>query len=361
MKFSAMDIDVELAEVQAELYCAEKELRRLEAELNEKVGKVASLQKKELTLLQRRSQKAVPVPGSGGGLLVTAVWDNESTSSVGEADLASDVVEECLNADVQSSTQEVGSEAPVQFSQPISDISISEKRVKVTRSEAFAMGKDKTVTNKEAAEAMLCQVLNLDQVDLTSEDLEEFENCIAKVAKRIGHLQTNTKKGKKGIQRPDDTFLSTSMFEDLQQKVKAKKTTSEQENEDLSGDVDCEDEGKGKDTDGGGDEQIVYRKNFTDLVPHSKDQKKRAAPLLLSLSEWCRLNGCDRLVALGFMLHSYFPNKSTPLARFGWQLFTQGQEALIVEDVPHTVALWVVERLNLGRGRYTDMRLCLLK
>ncbi len=77
--------------------------------------------------------------------------------------------------------------------------------------------------------------------------------------------------------------------------MKAKKTTSEQENEDLSGDVDCEDEGKGKDTDGGGDEQVVCRKNFTDLVPHSKDQKKRAAPLLLSLSEWCRLNGIGLL------------------------------------------------------------------
>ena len=134
---------------------------------------------------------------------MTAVWDNESSSSGADAevDVTSDVVEEGLNA-VQSSTQDLGLEAEVQFSQPISDISIPEKRVKVSRAEAVVIGRDKTVTRKKAAEAMLCQVLNIDQIDLTSEDLQEFDDCIAKVEKRIGNLQTAAKKGRKGIERP---------------------------------------------------------------------------------------------------------------------------------------------------------------
>ena len=231
-----MDVDVELEQVQAELYSAEKEVETLEAELCRKVEKVAFLQRRELTLMQQRQRNAVPAAGSGGGLLVTAVWDNESNSSVGEVDVASDIGEEVQDA-VQSSTQELGHEAHVQFSQPLSDI--SEKRVKVSRGEAIAIERERVVTRKEAAEAMLCRVLNIAQVDLTSEDLQEFENCIANLGKKMGHLQQSVKKAKQ-VLRPDDTFLSSSMVEDLQQKVKAKKTAAEEDLEDqsdLSGDV----------------------------------------------------------------------------------------------------------------------------
>ena len=73
-----MDVDVELEQVQAELYSAEKEVETLEAELCRKVEKVAFLQRRELTLMQQRQRNAVPAAGRGGGLLVTAVWDNES-------------------------------------------------------------------------------------------------------------------------------------------------------------------------------------------------------------------------------------------------------------------------------------------
>ena len=151
-------------------------------------------------------------------------------------------------------------------------------------------------------------------------------------------------------------------------RIKAKQSASDEEIDDegdpVGDDVLVEEGGRDEAGEEGGEQGeagVVYRKNFTDLVPHSKDQKKRAAPLLKSLSDWCNMNGCSRLAVLGFMLHSCFPNKSTSLARFGWQLFTQGEEALLVEEVPFTVALWMVERLNLGRGRYTDMRLCLLR
>ena len=90
----AMDIDVELEEVQRELYRAEKEKETLEAVLSRKVDEVATLQQRELTLLQQRSQQQQPAAGSGGGLLVTAVWDNESSSSGADAevDVTSDVV-----------------------------------------------------------------------------------------------------------------------------------------------------------------------------------------------------------------------------------------------------------------------------
>ena len=358
-----MDVDVELEQVQAELYSAEKEVETLEAELCRKVEKVAFLQRRELTLMQQRQRNAVPAAGSGGGLLVTAVWDNESNSSVGEVDVASDIGEEVQDA-VQSSTQELGHEAHVQFSQPLSDI--SEKRVKVSRGEAIAIERERVVTRKEAAEAMLCRVLNIAQVDLTSEDLQEFENCIANLGKKMGHLQQSVKKAKQ-VLRPDDTFLSSSMVEDLQQKVKAKKTAAEEDLEDqsdLSGGVVGEVLGEQGGRDGEDEEgrrSRGYYKAFTDLVPLSKDMKTRAAPLHSRLSEWCELNRCSKLAALGYLLHSLFYNEDKALARLGVQLFTQGREAILMAEVPHLVALWLVERLRLGRGRYTDCRLLLLR
>ena len=354
-----MDVDVELEQVQADLYRAEKEVAALEAEMSRKVDEVAGLKKRELTLIQQRSQRARPTAGSGGGLLVTAVWETESD---GGGEFESDVVEE--RGDVQSSTQELGNEAQIQFSQPISDISSSEKRVKVSKAEAVEIQREKAGTKREMAEALLCKVLNIEPMDLTSEDLEEFENCVVKVRKRMDNLARAVKKVKKGAS--DDTFLSTSMFEDLRGRIKARQSASDEETDHDQREVcvlveEGERDGTGEVEEEQGEVGVVYRKNFPDLVPHSKDQKKRAAPLLKSLSEWCDMNGCSRLAALGFMLHSCFPNKSTSLARFGWQLFTQGEGALLVEEVPYTVALWVVERLNLGRGRYTDLRLCMLK
>ena len=59
----AMDIDVELEEVQRELYRAEKEKETLEAVLSRKVDEVATLQQRELTLLQQRSQQQQGVVG----------------------------------------------------------------------------------------------------------------------------------------------------------------------------------------------------------------------------------------------------------------------------------------------------------
>ena len=58
-----MDIDVELEEVQRELYRAEKEKETLEAVLSRKVDEVATLQQRELTLLQQRSQQQQGVVG----------------------------------------------------------------------------------------------------------------------------------------------------------------------------------------------------------------------------------------------------------------------------------------------------------
>ena len=366
-----MDVDVELEHVQAELYSAQKEVETLEAELRRKVDTVALLQRRELTLLQQRQQNAVPLPGWGGGLLVTAVWENEGSSG-GEFDIAGDVgeggevCEDGLDG-VQSSTQEYGHEAQVQFSQPLSDI--SEKRVKVSRGEANAIERDRVVSRKEAAEAMLCRVLNVGQVDLSSDDLQEFENCIANLGKRMGHLRQLVKKSKQ-VANPDDTFLSSSMVEDLQQKVRAKKAAAEEDLDsqgDLSGDVVGKvlmeqgqrgDEGENEEE---GSKSKGYYKAFTDLVHLSKDMKTRAAPLHARLSEWCELNRCSKVAALGYLLHSLFYNEDKTLASVGLKLFTQGREAILVAEVPYLVALWLVERLRLGRGRYTDCRLLLLR
>ncbi len=358
-----MDVDLELEQVQVALCQAEKEVEVLGAELRRKVSEVDFLQKRELSLLQQQRQKLLPVPGGGGGLLVAAVWENSSSGDVESVD------GEEGQYGVQCSTQEMGCDTQIQFSQPISDISVSEERVKVSRGEALK--RDRAVTRKEAAESNLCQFLNIDQVDLTSEDLEEFENSIAMIGNKLGYLQKTAKKKKK-VERPDDTFLSSSMFEALKQKVNAKKAATEEEvddRENLSGDLvsageDLEEQ-EGGEVNGesatGGRMNRGYYKAFTDLVPLSKDMKTRAAPLHARLSEWCNLNRCSKVAALGYLLHSLFYNEDKTLAGLGLKLFTQGKEAILVNDVPYLVALWLVERLRLGRGRYTECRLLLLR
>ena len=49
------------------------------------------------------------------------------------------------------------------------------------------------------------------------------------------------------------------------------------------------------------------------------------------------------------------------MAALGWNLFKKGRTALALPEVPPDVALWLLERLPVGRGRYTDMRLLLLR
>ena len=363
-----MDLDVEIMQVQEKIYCAEKEVTLLELELQRKVQCLVDLQRRELSLLERK-QRPTPATEGLGGLLVTAVWAGDDLVDCAKSDVGEDG-----EVTVQTSTQDLGHETEVKFSQPLSDI--SDPRVKVSRVEAVELLRDKTMSTREAAEMLMRKVLKVGFVDLSSDDLQEVEDSVAKIGKRMLNLNRSVKKSH-NVARPDDTFLSSSMYDDLRLKVQAKMTVAEEEDsgKDRTGEVLV---GEGVREDKVGDEVEEagldggllssgkqggrgYYKAFTDLAHLSKDMKRRAVPLHACLSEWCELNRCSKLAALGYLLHSLFYNEDKALARLGVQLLTQGREAILVGEVPHLVALWLVERLRLGRGRYTDCRLLLLR
>lgn len=88
---------------------------------------------------------------------------------------------------------------------------------------------------------------------------------------------------------------------------------------------------------------------------------KRSNPLIKLIEEWCYNNNCSFLEALGYCIHRklYMTNKR--IADVGWQLFKEGENALVVSKVPVKVALWMAEQMALGRGRYTDIRLQMLR
>ena len=84
------------------------------------------------------------------------------------------------------------------------------------------------------------------------------------------------------------------------------------------------------------------------------------------MRRWCELNRVEVVHAVGYLLHRQYycgqeVESGRELAALGWALFRGGRAVNLVAEVPHHSALWMVERLRLGRGSYTDLRLLLLR
>ena len=72
-------------------------------------------------------------------------------------------------------------------------------------------------------------------------------------------------------------------------------------------------------------------------------------------------NGITLAQAVGYMLHrQYWSQGNRGLARLGAVLFSENNPSL-VSEVPSLTCLWLASRNNLSRGRYTGLRLQLLK
>ena len=84
-----MDLDVEIMQVQEKIYCAEKEVTLLELELQRKVQCLVDLQRRELSLLERK-QRPTPATEGLGGLLVTAVWAGDDLVDCAKSDVGDD-------------------------------------------------------------------------------------------------------------------------------------------------------------------------------------------------------------------------------------------------------------------------------
>jgi hypothetical protein len=345
---------MELAGLHEELYTAEVGLRealgRRDA-AHEAVqaleSQVAALQKEERLLVARLQ------PQPAGGLLLAAVW----------ADQESEDGEEL----VRSSTVATGhqSEAGPRFSQTLSDIAEEPepKRMKLTRGDAFDEMKDKKeMEDREVAEILLQRMLKIEDIgDMTQETLEKFEMAVEVTRRELNRLKREfEKKKKKDIAKRDETFLSASRFEDLKEKLDNRKFDTSNDTEEFE---EIETEGKTEEEPA---KRRTYYKAFTELAPRSNELRARSDPLLAEVRRWCVLNRAELVHVVGYLLHRQYylgqeVESDRKLAALGWALFRGGRAVNLVAEVPHHSALWMVERLRLGRGRYTDLRLLLLR
>ena len=380
---SSRDTGWELARVQQELYQAEKrlsiamasldtEVARKKAEIKILEAKVSEILRRELSILRNRR----PLKS---GILLNAVWEDGSDEALRNSKQVHE--EEVLEKEVQEkevqeeeevvrqSTLEVGGEmveAAPAFSQALSDVvenidvldaapDVLERK-KVTRFAAWALRKE---NEKVAAEDMLKDVLEVDVCDLTTEDVEEFKRAVEIVRKKLNRLKAEVARRKLKVDRPDETFLSSSFFQDLQDK--AKEIKAEQVDQETTKNTDemKDIEAVMKDTFEEGERGFF--KAFTDLKPHSNAMKTRSDQILTSLRQWCEENKCELLRGVGYMLHRHYYVTDKRIASMGWDLYTMGKGVVRVREVPTSTALWLMERLYLGRGRYTEVRHLLLR
>jgi hypothetical protein len=357
---------MELAGLHEKLYKAEVGLRealgRRDA-AHEAVqaleGQVAALQEEERLVVARLQPARRPQPAGGdGGLLLTAVWADQESED-----------DEKL---VRNSTVATGhqSEAGPRFSQTLSDIAEEPevKRQKMTRGDAFdELKAKKGYQVKEVAENILQRMMNIEDIgDMTQETLNLFEVAVEKTRMKLNKLKKDfEKKKKKDVDRRDETFLSTSVFEDLQEKLNKTEDLEDvaMENERRM-DQSEEEEREGREEKVG--RTRTFYKAFTELAPRSNELRARSDPLLAEVRKWCELNRVELVHAVGYLLHRQYylgqeVESDRQLAALGWALFRGGRAVNLVAEVPHHSGLWMVERLRLGRGRYTDVRLLLLQ
>ena len=238
------------------------------------------------------------------------------------------------------------------FSQALSDI-VDDPRIKVTRREACTLKRE---TVKDVAEEILKKVLEVDICDLTQEEVTNCQRSVEIVRMRLANLKQKVKKKKTPIERPDNTFLSSSMFKELKDKI-MDRMTNESDQQHLEDTEDIETEEVAKDDEFEvEDETGGFYKAFTNLKHHSDAMKVRSADILASCRQWCEKNRCELVRGLGYLLHRHYYLEDKRMASFGWDLFTKDKETVRVGEVPANTALWLMERLFLGKARHTEVR-----
>lgn len=139
-------------------------------------------------------------------------------------------------------------EPPLQSSEPLSQITEPcEERVKVSRKEAFDLLKTASSLT-EAAQKALEKVTGDEFLDASADELSTRDNFIENLRKKLGHLQSETRKRKWKVKNPDQTFLSSSACEDI---FELKKCKGDAEGADVSEKV-TQTTSQGVQTDGGG-------------------------------------------------------------------------------------------------------------
>ena len=251
---------------------------------------------------------------------------------------------------INSGTSQV---AGLEFSQPLSDILLpGPERVKVSRAEALELLNDAD-TATEAAGIALKKVLE----HSSSEELEEIDGVVNKIRLKMIKLQQKTRKSRKKVTDPDGTFLSLSTFEELNE-WKLEKDKDDMKDMEKGTQTEVAMKSRVVQTDGGFNGP--FRKPFDQLVD-VETQKKRSTFIMEEVRRFAEGNQISVAQAAGYILHRQYWTVNRALAELGGELFRGEGNITTVSEVPTLTCLWVQARNNIGRAKFTNIRLQLLR
>jgi hypothetical protein len=302
----------------------------------------------EAPLLTRAPSERGDCPEAGQFLF--GVWEEDDVREQEEQEEEQKEPEVPRFSSVNSGISQA---AGLVFSQPLSDISVpGPERVKVSRAEALELLRDAN-TAAEAAEKALSKVLK----NSSWEELEEIDNVLAKLRRKMSRLQEDTKKSRKKLTDPDGTFLSLSTYEEMNE-LKSVKDKDDFEDVEKGTQTEVAVKSKGVQTDSSFNGP--FRKPFDQLADVAT-QKKRSKFILEELRMFAEGNVISMAQAVGYLLHRHYWSVNRALAKLGGELFRGDGDIETVSNVPTLTCLWMQARNNIGRVRFTNIRLLLLR
>ena len=297
--------------------------------------------------------------------LLLAKWaTNDDQSDCEKSCEWSEVEEESSFRRASSVKSSLSQEPELQCSQSLSQIlgPSEEKRERLSRAEALNMLRVASSAT-EAAQKALEKVSGEDFRDASQEELSVRDNLINKIKRKLNRLQQEAKKRNWNLRNLDDTFLSTSTYEEIGHLKKGKdEEVSDNANQKSTQTEEIHVQSRGVQTEAGKSlpPRRPYRKSF-DQLKDVDTQKTRSNQVIGQVREFAETNGITLAQTVGYLLYRhYWSQGSKGLAKFGAQLFL-GENPSLMSEVPPLTCLWLASRNNLSRVRYTHLRLQLLK
>ena len=257
---------------------------------------------------------------------------------------------------------------------------------KISNVEAWTILKEVN-TQAEAAEKCIEKLSGSKISDLTGEDVEICGTLIGKIRVKFCKLRQAFKRRTIRLKNSsaDKTFLALTDYEEFQVLC-----SSYVDGEETLREIDSEQESltkatqtrpslihqetqtvlelldkasqtrasvKNKETQTKG---VTRPRKPLDQLRDKKQLHERGQEEIHALQKFCKLNSITMAQATGFFLKKNYYNENKKFAEIGQKLI-EGSEIILTSEVPTLTALHLLERLKIGRGIYTNMRLVLLR
>ena len=255
------------------------------------------------------------------------------------------------------------------LSQPMSDITSenSESLVvkdKLTREDAKDI-LDKTKTATEATEVALQTLIGEDIKNFSEDEHRTILKLVEKFRVKLQRFEIELKrKKKKALANPNDTFVNLSFYPEMKRfREKAKENEVQrrcqedtQESQEAARDGSCDAVTGMHDKAVQTDNYQTFRKTF-DQLNSAREQQRRSDQVLQEIRHFSEINDLTVVRSLGYLLYRNYWQTNKKLAILGRQLFTDWEDLVQKQQLDVLTCLWLVERLDLGRTKYTSTRL----